>query len=242
MPHYYHLDPTFLTNTTIPENVYTLGRLWADGHVDSDGIKLYSTCQDIEHLLPFLKKMGVGAIYTRQRKRRDGSLFGRLSYAIEMNSRVLAAILTKQGFTTKSKTGPATVLQHIPKRLHPLFWRGFLDGDGCIYVGKAPKITFWGAECLEWSELIAVLDSLGVGHRITKYSRKGGKHRSSCLGVRQIRGMSLFCEWIYASYPFDGIGMPRKYDKAQKLIERAKTSNRRSFIPENTRPVYRSAA
>lgn len=242
MPHYYHLSPSFLTDTSIPENAYTLGRLWADGSVSKNTVRLDSVCEDVEHLIPFLRGMGVGAIYTRQRKRPDGSPFGRPSYAIEMNSRGLARTLTELGFAMKSTIGPSLVLARIPSHLHVLFWRGFMDGDGSIYTGSAPKVTFWGAECLEWTELIGVLEGLGVGYRLTRYARKGGKHRSSCLGVRQLRGMGRFCEWLYASYPLDGIGMPRKCAKAQELIARAAASRTQIVSPINTRPVYSSAA
>lgn len=242
MPHYYTLRSEFLVDTTMPENVYTLGRLWADGHVNRDTIALFGVVEDLEHLIPFLMRMGVGAIYRRQRRTPDGNAFGRESYAIEMNSRVLAKKLLDWDYGFKSYVAPSKVLAAIPTDLRPLFWRGYLDGDGSIYVGPSPKIAFWGTESYDWSELIAVLNAIGVGHSITKYQRKGGRHCSSCLNVRQIAGMARFCEWVYESYAQDALGMPRKHVKAQELRAKAKKARKRRFQPENLVREYKSAA
>ncbi len=223
-----NLSPSLLVDLSIPQNVYLLGRLWADGHVGSQKIDLYASTPDIAHLLPFLSQMGIQTIYHRQRLNKDGTPFGKPSVTVTIGSTYLVEYLNALGYKTKSVDSPRLVLKAIDPSLHPLFWRGFFDGDGCLYLGKnqgagSTKLAFWGTQEQDWSDLTNLYLSLGIEYSLTKYSRKGGKHCSSVIEVRRLASIKRFCDWLYASYGIDQIGLPRKHTNYIALIQRMST-------------------
>lgn len=231
MPRLYSINPALLTDLTIADNVYLLGRIWADGTVCKNKIELYAKEGDAEHMFPFLRQMGVGSFLLRQRHNADGTNFGKPSYSICINRTVLASFLYSLDYGIKSKAAPTKVLALIDPLLHPLFWRGYFDGDGCLYMSKergGTKLAFWSTIEQDWSELIKVCDQLKVKWSITKYERKGGKHCSSTFQLFDRLEIKTFLDWLYASYQLDKLGLTRKEALRINLEQRILTQRKPS--------------
>jgi len=220
MPNLYNIDPRLLTDFSIPENIYLFGRFWADGSLHRCGVCLSAKEGDAEHMFPFLRQMGVLKFHKRQRT-NQGKPFGAPSYTISISRKRVADFLRSLDYGEKSRVSPTKILGYIDPALHPLFWRGFFDGDGSLYlgprIGYSPKLSFWGTIEQDWADLIALCEKLKVTYSITRYERKGGKHCSSTLQIRRRADMQAFMDWIYQSYKIDQIGLVRKYETYKKL-------------------------
>jgi hypothetical protein len=220
MPKLYNIDPRLLTDFSIPENIYLLGRFWADGNLRHSEINLCAKEGDAEHMFPFFRQMGLQKFHKRQRI-HQGQPFGVPSYTISVSRKRVADFLRELDYSEKSKASPTKVLNRIDPSLRHLFWRGFFDGDGSLYIGSharcSPKLSFWGTIEQDWTALIELCEKLKVTYSLTRYERKGGKHCSSTLQIRRRADMLMFMDWIYQSYQTDKIGLVRKYETYKKL-------------------------
>jgi hypothetical protein len=245
-----HINPAFLTDLSNPNNVYLLGRIWADGHLNlkQGRTVLQAVKVDAEHMLPFVNQMGVHTIYSKQAYSK-GKPFGRESTVIQVTSRRLTDWLQTLDYEDKSRASPSKVLALIPPTLRPLFWRGFLDGDGSLYLGKdrihgAHKLAFWGTQYQDWTDLTRMIEATGARWMKIEYERRGGKHCSSTIQVRQLLDMKMVCDWIYESFARDGIGLPRKHEMYQSLLVRVermprKASQHRGISYDKAKPRRR---
>lgn len=217
-----NIHPDFLTDLSVPENVYFWGRFWADGSLCKTDLRLYGVKEDIDHLVPFLRSMGIHTIYDKQAK-KNGVSYGRPSSIVSISSKNLVNFMAELGAKEKSYIAPTKVLSMIPSELHHYFWLGYFDGDGCLYSGARTSCAFWSSAEQDWSELASLLGSLKIDFTITKYSRKQGEHRSTTLEIRKAAGIKTFLDYLYANRPISQIGMPRKYALYLKFVEKFKT-------------------
>lgn len=216
-----NISSGFLTDLSKKDNVYLLGRIWADGSIDKHGFGLSSTVSDFEHMIPYLTASGIKTYRTRQRT-QDGKPFGRPVTELEVSSHVLRDWLIGYDYHIKSGAAPTKVLDAIPTDLHPYWWRGFFDGDGCLYVGRSASLAFWSTIDQDWSELFALYERLGVEWSRSVYSRKEGKHRSSSVQMGKIPMIVKVMEYIYHGYEEDKIGLARKHAKYLEVKARHK--------------------
>lgn len=210
------IHPDFLVNLNLPENVYFLGRFWADGHLSKNSVVLHGVTEDICHLFDFLNRMGIFTIYTRQAM-KNGRKFGREASVIHIASKQLVEFLHQLDGNKKSIVSPSKILNLIAPELQFLFWRGFFDGDGSLYFKHRFSCAFWGTFNQDWSCLEALLTSLGVSFSKTLYSRKQGKHKSSTIEMRKGLCIKTFLNYLYQD--LIGISMPRKFKKFEQFMK-----------------------
>lgn len=227
----YILDPRLLVDLSLPENIYLLGRFWADGNLRKYEINLFAKEGDAEHMFPFFQKMGLSIFHKRQRF-VDKKPFGVPSYVIRISRKSIADFFYKFDYAVKSKTSPTKILTEIDKSMHPLFWRGFFDGDGSLYVGnnkaRSLKLSFWGSIDQDWGDLINLYNDLKVNYSIIKYKRKNARHCSSAVQIIRRYDMLKVMNWVYSSYDKDKIGLPRKYNSYKKLQDLAEKTFKKS--------------
>lgn len=195
--------------------VYFLGRYWADG--SSKRPSFECKAEDFTHLNDWFLSFGF-KIYRRQRI-KNGKPFGSIQNTVRFGKCAFNKdFLQLYEFNNKSSVSPHKLLKNINKKLHYIFWLGFLDGDGCIYAGKQKKeICFWGAFEQNWDSLLNVLGDLSIKYTKRLYVRKDGVHKSSCIAFYNSEDIINFCNYIYQSYKIDKIGLERKWLKFESI-------------------------
>ena len=221
----YAIEVNTMTNYT-PEVCYFLGYFWADGSFSGKhAIQLEIQKIDGDDIKNTMFKIGDWNIQTRQRM-RNGAPFGKLQTKFLTSNKFLVEHLKQFGFGNKSVDSPRKILDMIPSTLHHYFWRGYFDGDGCIYFSKnfrTKSLTFWGTANQDWESLIEICDILNLKYYKKKYARiaKNGKiHKSSTIYITRGADMIKFLNFIYSGYKKDRIGLKRKHDKFLKIKER----------------------
>lgn len=186
-----------------PISVYLLGLIWSDGHL---GVK-YSvtiTCvtSDLKQLDSLITQTGNWGIFYRQPK---GNRQPQQTFYI--SDKILYQFLENHGYKKKS-TEPATkILNLIPPNLQKYWWRGFLDGDGCIFSKTGYQVFFTSSLNQDWSffsKLPFFLDWKWIRKETPKgsYSRMLLWNKPDCL---------ILLEYIYDGYDLLPLGYERKY-------------------------------
>lgn len=131
-------------NNFTKESVYILGLLWADGHVRKENKTTSISCieSDINEVIPIFLKTGNWMISNSIKKYFNNNQV-KTQKKISTTTWGLFNILEKYGFLNKSIGCPINLLNIIPYNLKKYWFRGFLDGDGCIRLGK--KIWFFNS-------------------------------------------------------------------------------------------------
>lgn len=214
----YAVEVSDITNYG-PEVCYFLGYFWADGSFSGKhAIHLEIQKNDGDDIKDTMFEIGGWNIQTRQRT-RAGKLFGKVQMKFVASNKFLVEHLKRFGFSNKSIDSPEKILEAIPLGLRRYFWRGYFDGDGCVYFSKnfrTKSMNFWGSTGQDWSSLINVYDSLGLKYYVKKYKRtsKSGKvYKSSTVYVTNGVDIVKFLDFIYLDRENDKIGLTRKYNK-----------------------------
>ncbi len=127
----YALDQRFFEVIDSEDKAYSLGFIVADGHVDTKNrrvkIALHEKDVDIlEKISTAMNSESPISVITSKNQR-----------AVCFNSALMVQDLLRMGLTSnKSTTMTAEVWSHIPRDLQRHFIRGYLDGDGCLFLNK----------------------------------------------------------------------------------------------------------
>lgn len=132
----YFLNENYFENIDCEDKAYWLGFMLADGCVKSNSnhVVLNLSSIDESHLSKFINSLDSN--YKISKQKNEGT-FG--MSAVTITSEKLANSLRKKGIIANNKK-----LFCVDKLLERHFWRGVVDGDGCIYLGyngKCPQIN-----------------------------------------------------------------------------------------------------
>lgn len=204
-----NFDIEDFTNITKPIVAYYLGLIWGDGHlIPNVGLDLRVREDDGDEFYRMIKVLGKFALTSYTEK-----TYGTKVKGMRLNFKKLAVYLQDLDFGLKSTVSPTKILSKIPIDLHKFFWLGFLDADGCFFVGDGDtKLDFSGSYNQDWTDLIKCLDSLRVFSQYRQADR-GEKGRESSVSVYSRFDINQVGEYLYSTYEQDGIGLPRKYQK-----------------------------
>jgi hypothetical protein len=108
------------------------------------------------------------------------------------------------------------MLEKIPNNLLKYWYRGFLDGDGCIKLGKkyGVEIVFTGPYNQDWCFMKNLCEFLKIDYSIDNRLVKIGGY--SHFRVNKKEHVKKLGEYIYND--FDNIGFNRKYKKYLDVI------------------------
>lgn len=203
-------------NVTLPETAYLLGFIWADGHIHipSGGIIIDCVKEDMDALEGVFDKTGVWRKHQMNRKDK------RTSRIFRTYNRSLANYLCSKDYGRKSEASPDLILETIPDNLKHYFWRGYFDGDGCVYIDKKMGfvVSMAGSYKQDWTALALLGNQLNI--EITNHQRKHGKSVSSSMFIRTKHHGIKFLNWIYDGFELDNIGLSRKFDKVRQARDR----------------------
>jgi hypothetical protein len=198
----------------IGEAAYILGVLWADGYIRSAGhgrwVVLEIMNKDATQLKPIFARTGKWHFDTRRRpKRKPISRF-------MATNRYLFDYLHSLNYEAKSEKSAAKVLLSIPESLRPYWWRGYFDGDGCIYAkGKNVQVSISSSYNQEWDFAENLMEQLGISFSIKRRSHKSKKGKMSYSSYIRFTGKNnvhKFYDYIYSS-KLKTFGLLRKLKK-----------------------------
>lgn len=190
-------------DTITEESAYWIGFLMADGNVMEIGnsyrLSLCLHTQDLSHLERFKSFLGSGHKIHK---------FATKAASLSVNSRRLCDAIARYGITPR-KTFTAHVIG-LENNRH--FWRGVIDGDGCLYIPKnrynSPVIHLVGSCQLVNQFRDFALTSIPQSK--SKVFPVGNIYKVSLSGIPLIESLYGDCT----------IALQRKLDKANSVLNR----------------------
>lgn len=214
-----------------PNLAYALGFIFADGHlfkcknkssygvtiniVESDAIYLDKSILSVSN---WMQRYFNKNDYTRKKQAKpqkryiihNKDLFNFLYYDLE--------------FKHKNEFFSSKIFEFLPENLHRYFWRGFFDGDGCIYTPKDKGVRCYiaGSHDFNWQLLTDLCDKLSIYSHIKLQTNHTGGW--SHFVIHRLYDCEKFINFIYGGVGKDGIGFTRKYIKYIKYLENKYTT------------------
>ncbi len=217
----------YLDRISTPEFAYLLGFLWADGCVSNHKstknlVRCHILNSDGEALKNIFLNTGEWKITKVQKKT------GKLQMHFEVYDKNFADFLKENDYKIKSVASPNKILSTIPDNLKHYFWRGYFDGDGCMFVDKKHHSAgICGNIDMCWSDLEELLKSLNIQYSLRKVKTKCGN--SSQLSIGDRISVLNFGKYIYQNYSKEQLGLKRKFTKFVEIINKISSNIERSI-------------
>lgn len=209
----------------IPMNArvaYTLGLVWADGCVRKKSrwrheVSLSMVKKDAREVFNNLAtELGRWSIYDiapqneRAQRQWKAILTG-----------IMYHLFVDTDYPIKSGGSQNKILDKIPESLRHYFWLGYVDGDGCWYVGRtANQFSLTSVFDQDWKPTEAMFNKLGIQkYGIQREVMKNGRH--SKIRIANRKDLLLLIDYLYQGYSLNKIGLKRKYKKAMLIRNRA---------------------
>lgn len=206
-----------LINIKDAETAYFLGFLWGDGYIGDRTFGIHNIAKDVLKILPIFNKItSIWKTAVRKTKHQNWQD----SINVRISDTRICNLLSNYGYREKSKISPSIILSNIDSSLHPFWWRGYFDADGCITMniknGQGKRFTISSTYDQDWSCLENLLTNLeikfSIKSRITKKN-----HKSSCVRSTGRENIFKFFNYIYND-KLSLFGLPRKYNKFIEVL------------------------
>jgi DNA-binding transcriptional regulator WhiA len=197
----YKVDENLFNPVKDPEIAYLLGIMWADGYI-------HHKCHSIifESLKADMDNISNIFAFTGNWNKTIKKKFPHILTVQCFNYR-LGKYLQTLDYHKKSGASAKKVLDTIPKHLKHYWWRGYLDGDGCIDKARYHyTISFSSVYDQNWDFIY----DLHQEFYTTQYIGKKSKSSRAAIHGKKVVGEIL--KYIYQGYEQDKIGLSRKYD------------------------------
>jgi len=187
------------------KQAYTLGFMFADGHINKvNCISIDCVSVDIENISSTLYSLLDWNVHKSHRDRNG--VMCQPQTMLYKGNKELALYLKKHGYGPNRNGNLA--LSIIPKKAKHMWFRGYLDGDGCLYYNKKNylrQLAFSGPHTLDWSFIMNNFD--------------GFYKHSNSLSCRtsKLDNIVSFMNYIYPK-GYDGVGLYRKYNKYELML------------------------
>lgn len=224
------INPDQFKNPSTPEICYILGLIWADGHIRKDDYKsaISIMTSDMNHLLSVFLKIGNWSI----REYQPVNPKAKPQTILSCCNKPLFYFFQEFDYIIKSGTSPDKILNIIPEHLRHYWWRGYFDGDGCLYLrdNKPDKgLSMASTINQNWTFLDKLCSYLDIKNsRIETQKHKTGSSSKFCLS--SFDSIKKFLDYIYDNYENDKIGLPRKYQKYLSFLMRYEIFQENSLI------------
>lgn len=211
-----------LMDLTDKRTVYLLGLLWADGAFSfsrsGGSVNIACVLDDAETIKRICSAHGLTHWRTKQAT-RQGQPWGRPQFIMGLPMGEARSYLLEWGL--REKTCPAKLLSQIPEHLRHYWWRGYLDGDGCLYIGRKIELAFWSTYDQDWTFVRDLFSQLGYADKLheTRYQRKGGRHCSSTIATCHRDAVRAFGAFVYQGDDCYQLGFARKHAKYVALLQ-----------------------
>ncbi len=216
-----------------PESAYILGILRADGYIKPRQVIIESIASDINELIPIFQKHCEWRVYNRDRENRKPQA------SLSRCDSLFSKFLKEYDYVNFNKNNYDKILNLVQESLHPYWFRGLFDGDGCFYINEKNK-TYQMSICSnyeqDWSSLVTLFNKLQISFSIkrrTQTNKSGTISSHSVIRVTNKRDIIKFGNYIYGDYEINRIGLSRKYIKFKKILEIQKKPNKRYANQQN---------
>lgn len=211
---------------TSKEVVYFLGFFWADGYLltSRNELRFSILDSDMNSIKNTLDKLGQWNYNVRHR-----TGFKKICTAITSNRR-LCEFMIENDYDKKSFVSADKILTKIPDELKHYFFRGLIDGDGCISVNKRKKVlSISSSNKQDWKYVETKCIELNIINNIYRYNTTKGSY--SCIEMNGVNSKK-FGDYIYQDYLNDRIGLQRKYNKYEIISEAINNHEEKLFIAD----------
>lgn len=225
-------DLSKLIKIDSPEKAYGLGFLWGDGHLRKDRKVYYASFgikkEDFDNIIGIFECFGKWKIYYTNREKwhkynsPNETKWKEIGEA-RLNDPIFGYFLKNNSFCEKSIVAPSLILNIIPEELHYMWWRGYVDADGCFYHNsKISHCSFSmaGTYNQDWTLFEKLMNTLNIKYSLSRRITKSGKFSSVSISYRD--GIYSFGEFIYKNNT--DIGLNRKYQKFLNIKNKTKES------------------
>lgn len=195
------VDTDFFKSINTEEKAYFLGIMFSDGSVNRN--QFYLKLKDEDVVIKF--KSSLKCSYPVKHNESPYN-----NYILEISCQEMCNDLIKLG-CVPNKT---KIIQfpNIPKELNRHFIRGFMDGDGCIRVGKTVSKCAFDIACASYQFIQQLKDVLTpfTSHIGVSKETKYDVWHLRCAG-KQVKAL---LDWLYQD---STVYMQRKYFKYQLI-------------------------
>lgn len=191
-------------------SIYLLGYLWADGSICINNhnkvTQIMISKEDylnIKYIFDMFGEWNITDMSKYKKKEHYKDLV-----LIKTTNPDIYDFLKKMDFENKSFVSPQKLLSKISNTHY--FWRGFLDGDGCIKFSETKKyysVVFSSTIDYNWISLSKYCDNFDINFNVYKQILKDGS--SSIFCVQRKLDINTLLNNIYK----DNFGLERKYNK-----------------------------
>lgn len=203
-----------------PEKAYSLGFLWGDGHLKECRLVYYPSFgivkEDFDNIIDIFKCWGKWKIFYCRKK----SEWKEIGEAI-LHDPILGMFLKDNQYLEKSKVKSDSILYHVPENLRYMWFRGYIDADGCFYCSNNRNIcqfSICGSYDQDWSSVEDIMKKLDITYYIHKRKNKCGSSSSICIYRKN--DIVKMGKYIYQG-KID-IGLSRKHTKYLQIMESIK--------------------
>lgn len=215
----YAVNPNNFLSVNSPESAYLLGLIWADGNINAYNgqyrISISLLKKDMENVEWIFDKTGKWVKYNFQSKNRQPQKL------LFINNKPIYNFLLENNYKSKSGESASKIIEKIPVELRVYFFRGLVDGDGCIYANKNLNRTEFSISSTfeqEWDFIQDLCNYLDIySFNIKRKKTKTGSY--SQISITKQKDLIKLFDYIYSSYKIDGIGFFRKYEKYKECLD-----------------------
>lgn len=212
----YHCDDYFFDEINTPDKAYIVGLLWSDGcnNPRKRAVQLQLQERD-KHILDSINTLTNNERPLIFTPLNDKNPNWQNTYTLLLQSNHISQVLNDYGMVPRK----SLVLEFpswLNEELYCHFMRGFIDGDGSIYVSKNKKtvrVTMVGTKQF-LDKVITIYDNLGV--KTTCYHRKKHNDATYTLTTTSNSGTIILLRWLYDDA---NLKLERKYSTYQQILD-----------------------
>jgi len=216
----YKIDANAFDNIDTEDKAYMLGFICADGCIyDNKSLAIGIHKRDIMVLMLLKRILNCETLPIRNHSKNKNHII------IQVWNKQLVASLKKLGIVER-KTFTISMPRNMPENLHKHFWRGVIDGDGCVFLKERINnrnkptftVTLIGSRFL-MEDYVDFLKSLNITP-LPKIK--------PCKSIWSVvicsKNAIMFCEKIYNDSDFC---LQRKKEKFLNAVEMIKKQQRK---------------
>jgi hypothetical protein len=189
---------------------YSLGYFFADGSIYTPTYRLSieGVAEDLLPMVHIFNSIVNWKLYERNRTRNDNQCKPALT--LYKGSKKLTTQLIDQGYY--QPFCGIKPLSFVPDEYKYLWYRGFFDGDGCVYYNKQQylkQVSISGKYDMDW-QFITNTFPFFTCRKVT------GKNSYSQCRIASLPNIKSFHGFLYPN-GYDDIGLKRKFDMLEAI-------------------------